>query len=330
MKDFVKIAQDRIRGAILGTAIGDALGMPAEGLKPESIQKYYGKIKGFRSPNPKRRRIHDLKRGQWTDDTQLMLAIGESIIECGGINYENIMQRHVEAFSERRGWGKATTNSVQRYISGAQWNDSGMIDAAGNGPPMKIAPIGVLYGMDIIDHFELVTVVVNISRMTHRDARATVSAILQAKLVSSGIKYGLGGVKNLLEHLHADSILLENALSGLEIAKEPLSSKIYDALALARMGASDEKIREEIGAGPFVNQSYAFMCALMYKYIDDPETCLEEIINQGGDCDTTGAMAGSIIGAACGYSIFPYRWKRCLEDKKRLITLADKLWKRTI
>lgn len=324
MKNLEK--RNKVRGAILGTAIGDALGMPIEGLKPAVIKKYYGEIKSYCSPNKKCYSLHNLKRGQWTDDTQLMLAIGESIIERGHIDYVDIISRHAN-ISDHRGWGKATTNSIQRYMSGYSWNNSGEVDAAGNGPPMKIAPIGVLYGLEKIDDFEMLSIVINISRMTHKDARATVAAILQTELIGAAIRFGIGGLKLKLEQLYTRANSLERVFYGLNYNRKMLSTKIYKSINLARSGVIDSIIREEIGTGAFVNQSYAFICAMLYKYLDDPINCIEKTINQGGDCDTTGAMVGAVVGAIHGYKAFPYRWKRSLEDKQRLITLADGLWR---
>ncbi len=167
--------KDKVRGAIIGVAMGDALGMPAEGLKPETIVKYYGKINTYRTP--RKRHFHNLKRGQWTDDTQLTLAVGESIVKVNGLNFEDIARAHVEAFNgERRGWGNTTKQGCQRLLMGHNWWEAGGNSGAGNGPPMKIAPVGVLYGLEIINLTEMISACINISKMTHGDPRAAVAA----------------------------------------------------------------------------------------------------------------------------------------------------------
>jgi ADP-ribosylglycohydrolase len=153
---------------------------------------------------------------------------------------------------------------------------------------------------------------------------------LQSKLIGAGISGGIGAVKLQLQRICTDSLILEQALSGPQFSKDALSSKLYDAMYLAQAGATDERIRKEIGARAFVNQSYAFTCAMIFKHLNSLEGCIENIINQGGDCDTTGAMAGAVMGAAYGYKAFPIRWKRGLEDKKRLLKLADNLWRKVI
>ena len=77
--------RSKVRGAVVGTAIGDALGMPVEGLNPATIVSKFGHLRSLVAPRPGTwaHRTHQLRRGQWTDDTQLMLAIGESIVAKG-------------------------------------------------------------------------------------------------------------------------------------------------------------------------------------------------------------------------------------------------------
>jgi ADP-ribosylglycohydrolase len=318
------IKKDRIRGAIIGTAIGDALGMCVEGLSPSTIKRYYGLVKGYRTPNKEcRSPYHNLERGQWTDDTQLMLDIGESIVAKRGIDYEDIIKRHISSFNERRGWGKATTKSIQRAIAGTKWWESGEPGAAGNGPPMKIAPLGILYGAEIIDEFELMTISTNLSRMTHMDPRPNIASVIQCLLIGAALKSGIKGLKQALEMSPCISSTLEQFLSF--CATNRLGTKLYKALC--KTCKKDSEIRDEVGVKAFVNESFPFTCAMVLKHCDDLEWCLIRIINQGGDADTTGAMAGAMLGAAYGYSEFPIRWKRGLEDKKRLLTLADNLYK---
>jgi poly(ADP-ribose) glycohydrolase ARH3 len=84
---------DRARGALLGTFVGDALGMPFEGAPPASI--------------PERLEMLDarLGRGTYTDDTQLAIALAESLLECDGIDEEHIGRAFLAAFDPQRGYG---------------------------------------------------------------------------------------------------------------------------------------------------------------------------------------------------------------------------------
>jgi ADP-ribosyl-[dinitrogen reductase] hydrolase len=313
--------KDKVRGAIVGVAIGDALGMPVESLKPKTIKKYFKRIETYRTPNPKTKCFHKLKRGQWTDDTQLTLAIGESIADKKSIDYEDIADKHVDMFlNGKRGWGGATKNGIRKILNGGNWWNSGDLNAAGNGPPMKIAPIGVLYGLKIINKIEMITACTNISKMTHGDPRAIVGAILQCMLIRAALIGGTASLKGEMISLQDNAEYLEDNFSD-----ECLSRKFHNIIYIPRM--SNKKIRDFFGVGPFINESLPFAYAMVYKYINNPGKCLEYIVNQGGDADTTGAIAGSLLGAAHGYSKFPLKWRRGLEGRTRLIKLADNLLK---
>lgn len=322
----IQTTKSRVRGAIVGTAIGDALGMPVEGLKPSTIAKRYGVIRSFTAPRKGTwaKRTHNLKRGQWTDDTQLMLAIGESIAERGCFDFADIAKRHILTMKDKRGWGGSTISGITKIKAGVNWWNSAKPDGAGNGTPMKIAPIGVLLALRKVMEFESSSAIVNISRMTHGDPRPAVAGILQASAVACGI---IGGSKGLCasiinspHHARALEETFGRVQNGLQI-----SECLDKAMDLACTG-SVEQIRGAVGAGSFVAESFPFTFALVWKLGDDPERCLQTIVNQGGDADTTGAMAGALLGSAYGLSAFPSRWRRGLEAYKRLLSLADSLF----
>jgi len=313
---------NQIRGAVLGTAIGDALGMPVESFNPKKIKELYGKITQLEEPrdeNP----YHKLHRGQWTDDTQLMIAIMKSLIEKKCIDYDSIALNHVKELRGARGWGKATTNSIERIEQGVKWWAAGEPDAAGNGPPIKIAPIGILYGMGTISKLELFTAVLNISRMTHGDPRAIAAGILQAWLIGEAIKGGVEGLKSALGIASYECWHYEMSL-GRDLT-EPLHLKLSDEdSGIWEMSSqSDEDIRRKFGASAFVNQSIPFTYSMVLKYLNEPNEGLVSIVNQGGDADTTGAMAGALFGAAYGMHIFPHEFTDDLEDREKLINLAS-------
>jgi len=315
--------RSRIRGAIIGTAIGDAFGMPVEGMKPEDIVKHFGRLTSMKTP-----KFSALKRGQFTDDTQLMLAIGESIVAKGMMDYDDIAQRHILFMNERhnRGWGNSTITGVGRIKAGTSWWNSGVKDGAGNGIPMKIAPLGVLLALKKIDMFEARTAVINISRMTHGDPRPAVAGIVQMEAIASAIENGPAGL-DVLEVSQGCAGLLEFMLDD-RGSRDPFHKSLGRSLttALQSLKKPLNSIRNMVGAGCYVVESYPFTVAAVLKYRKNPEKCLIELANQGGDADTTCAMAGALMGAAYGLSAFPERWRRPLEGYQRLLALADGLY----
>lgn len=312
--------KDKVIGACLGTAIGDALGMPTECKKPETIRRLYGYIRNYRTPKSAKDGKpfhHNLSAGMWTDDTQLMLAVGESIVENKGIDYEDIACNHQLAYQEKRGWGKTTKLAVKNMMIGKLWNESGIEGAVGTGPPMKIAPIGVLYGLGFISDFELLGVVHNMASMTHKDPMPTIAAFTQAKLI--------GGAMKGNRFIFRDCIWAAQDL-GKVMESYELPARIKKAHIMAKDGHEDEEIREELGCSPYVLEAFPFTYAMLTRYWQEPRKCLEVIVNSGGDADTTGAMAGAVLGAIHGYKAFPLRWRLGLEDRHRIINMAKGLY----
>jgi ADP-ribosyl-[dinitrogen reductase] hydrolase len=321
--------RSRVRGAIVGTAIGDALGMPLEGLRPAIVAKVYGRVSGFVAPKigTWAERAHKLSRGQWTDDTQLMLAIGESVVTKGGLDFNDIANRHILAMkSDPRGWGGTTIAGFTKISAGVAWWNSARAGGAGNGTPMKIAPIGVMLGLGLIDDFEAVSAIINISRMSHGDPRPAVAGILQARMIADGIRGGWPMLRQRSLHtLEEEAEALDRTFGspppgiGFMIRTGRLSvGECWGNAAVKRLG-------RDVGTGCFVIHSFPFVCGALRVMGDDPRACLEEIVNLGGDADTTGAMAGAVLGAAHGMSAFPAAWRKPLEGYARLVKLADSL-----
>src|SRR5690606_23924660 len=140
----------KIKGTILGSAIGDALGAPLEILTKDVIEKNFPtfthKNPKYVLPLPGRRQDAGYKAGEWTDDTQLMLPIIEAIIEEGHLNPNTIANKYTTVFISEplRGWGRSTIKSVENLCAANSWlvsSDEGL--GIGNGAAMKSAPLGI-------------------------------------------------------------------------------------------------------------------------------------------------------------------------------------------
>lgn len=321
--------RSRVRGAIVGTAIGDALGMPVEGLDPATIVSKFGTLRSLVAPRSGTwaRQTHNLRRGQWTDDTQLMLAIGESVVSKGFLDFDDIAKRHVLCLNDPRGWGKSTLTGVGRIKAGVNWWNSAAQDGAGNGTPMKIAPLGILLALGKINEFEARTAVINISRMTHGDPRPAIAGIIQMDAVAKALLHGTSGVHAGLQYSpdYAEQLEIAFGCHQNDQGYRSLSQALRLAIDMHNKCMTLSEIRDVVGARSFVVESFPFMVAAVLQYRDNPEVCLIELAAQGGDADTTCAMAGALLGAAHGLSSFPERWRRPLEGYTRLVALADGL-----
>lgn len=277
------------RGVLLGTALGDALGLPYEGLSPERARRLM--------PGPLRPRFL-LGRAMVSDDTEHTIMVAQSLL------------RHPEdpdAFARDlawrlRGWllglpagvGFATLRAALKLLLGFSPRVSGVY-SAGNGPAMRSAVIGVCLGADPA---RLRSFVRAATRLTHTDPRAERGALaiaLAARQGPQGIAAALG------EDLDPE---LEAALQGVYQPKSlGVSGYVYDTVPAALSAVA--------------------------RHPGDFRGTLEACVAWGGDTDTVGAIAGALAGAACGEAGLPAEWLERLWEWPRgvawLRVLADRL-----
>jgi len=178
--------RDRCRGAFIGTAVGDALGVPMETMHRDQIIKLW-KGKPFKNYVGKKTGIRG--RGCWSDDTQLSIAIARALIRKHGINWDTIAEEHVRQLClGPRGWGRSTRGAVLRLMTGVDVNDSGTPDGAGNGVVMKLSPMAI-YHVLTNQRVKLETSQI-LTRMTHDDPRAVTSTHVHLALLVFILKNG--------------------------------------------------------------------------------------------------------------------------------------------
>jgi ADP-ribosylglycohydrolase len=162
-----------------------------------------------------------------------------------------------------------------------------------------------------------------VGRITHLDPRSVVSGVVQAHAIYS-----------LLNEIPRDDFIP----SVLEVCKkyeEPLTSKfsLYEKGNLTEKiewvdknkDASVSEALEKLMNDSLVFRCYPFALFMFQKYWGDPINGMLDLVNTGGDCDTTGAIYGSLVGARDGM-IFPESWTGVLQDREEIIKMADGLY----
>lgn len=340
--------KERFRATLIGTALGDTLGMPVEGWKRQQIQKYVGKITEPIFPVILRDKQGELilkdefgklgyysltlLRGEYTDDTILTLAVAESISEKGGLDLNDVAQKHLDEYKERLlptgkilgGFGATTIKALKNLDQGISPLESASSDGGpGNGPAMKMSPVG-LYIYATSNKYQGIEFAKQVSEMTHQDPRSIASGMIQAHAIYR-LLMGVSRdeFNNLVyevckwyerptpkEYPHAEKGCLVDHLSWM----------------LKNPSASDEEAFRFLGNDSLVFRSYPFALFMFQKYWDEPLKGLLETVNWGGDCDTTGAIYGSLMGAKNGM-IFPSAWLDVLKGKDRLVKAAYGIFK---
>jgi ADP-ribosyl-[dinitrogen reductase] hydrolase len=325
---------DRLTGMLMGCAIGDALGMPVEGLDNEQTMRAIrrlGGIRDFLAPQGHvLRSLRKLRPGCWTDDTQLTMAISRSLIEQhGNLDYDSIARAHVHAFEtlELRGWESTTKQACRRLAQGTERARSGKLGGAGNSVAMKIAPVAAWSYLRGESRDELLRHCLQIGIMTHHDPRSIVGAYLVALLVRDALasQRKWDPAAERYEELIAEAAWAEEQLAHrIGSSDDPISqhlSELHDALDVD----SVELAEFCNGADSYVCHSIPYCIALLCGRAWEFEDGVIAAVNGGGDTDTNGAIVGSVLGAAYGFKKLPRRFVDKVEEPELLRSLGAQL-----
>ena len=302
---------DRIYGILFGQAIGDALGLAAEGMSceqvaatyPNGVNGYADIIQdGFRSR---------WARGEWTDDTNQMLCILDSLLECQTVDPNDIAARFVRWFRhDGRGVGRHTYNILQmpQYaqrpyeISEFLWKFS-RCNSAPNGALMRTCISGI---WDYRDEATAYKNTENICRLTHFDPRCVGSCVLVAHIIRCEL---------LGQTVTESDLLALGARYAPEIGE------------FVRLGCQPEieklRLDDPDTRGYTLRTLAAGLWA--YNFGTDFRSAIQTLIAAGGDADTNCAVAGALLGSRLGYAALPEDWICGLLRRNELAEKARRL-----
>lgn len=291
---------DRARGALLGLAVGDALGAPVEFCQRGRFEPLTGLRTGGK---------FQMRLGEWTDDTAMALCLADSLIASNGFDALDQMERYWrwgnEGYNSTRdrafGVGKTVAKAMAKFLKTGE-PFSGSIDpkSAGNGSIMRLAPI-VLFHLN--DREGAIYFAGESSRTTHQATEAIEACQLLAQLLLTCV------------HRRTDKSHLFDALDS------NLSSPALQALVERHyMEKQEPDIK---GSGYVVESLEAALWA--FETTSSFEQAVLAAANLGDDSDTTAAVCGQIAGAYYGYSAIPDAWLEVLFEHGRLLETADAL-----
>lgn len=302
------------RGALLGTMVGDALGMPIEGMPSSVIRARFDLVTEML---PAR-----LGRGTYTDDTQMMIGLAEALLDTPGrLDAHKVAARFSENFNPDRGYGGNTQKILSAMREGLPWQDATKAHALpggsfANGAAMRVAPIPLAFLQDADATVRAAAQQAAITGHTHPIGR--IGACLQAIAVRWAVSSRVQGTA-----LDAKSFLRNLRLAG--------PQEFLDALGWIEenLAASPEEAANHLGTSARASCSVSSALWAVLSSPQDPETAIIRAVNLGGDTDTIGAMAGAVAGAYHGAEALPRRWTQALEEgdkgKGYVIELADRL-----
>ncbi len=287
---------EAILGCILGTAVGDAIGLPAEGLSPHRQRKLFGPLKGHRLL---------LGRGTISDDTEHTCLVAEALAHSAGdvIRFRDRLADGLRwwLLSLPVGTGLATLRGTVKLWLGVAPDRSGVF-SAGNGPAMRSALIGVCYARDSGRVRDLVRVS---TRITHTDPKAEWAAFAVALAAGLACR---GQVRPSAFQEELQKSLGPEAAEFLALTGAGANS--------AERGDSTRQFAESMGlaqgASGYCYESVPIALHAWLAHQGNYRMTVLSAIGCGGDTDTTGAIAGAIAGAQFGVAEIPEQWVRHL------------------
>jgi ADP-ribosyl-[dinitrogen reductase] hydrolase len=300
---------DRGRGALLGLAVGDALGASVEFKSPGTFPP----VRGYRDGGP-----HGLAPGEWTDDTSMALALADSLRSTGW-DLTDQATRYVSWF--RTGAysvtgscfdiGITTSAALRRFEATGDPRTSGPADerSAGNGSIMRLAPVPIAYAHRLEDAPELVARrSVESSLPTHRAPQA-LAACAWMGTVLAGLIEG-ATVRGVCDPGWPPASVARTVAADDRIDAVVTGSYVHPATRI-------------VGSGYVVKSLEAALWALTTT--NSFEDAVLAAVNLGDDADTTGAVCGQLAGAAYGLAAIPTTLVEGLARHDEIMATADDL-----
>jgi ADP-ribosyl-[dinitrogen reductase] hydrolase len=299
---MARIDPDKAVGALLGLAVGDALGAPVEGAGADDLGGKHTELTGGG--------VYGVRPGQGTADTAMALTLAASLIEQGGFDADRALGSYVS-------WYRSDPPGMSDHMRQVLATVEGGADAyratsavhfdgtatSGNGALSRTTPIGIAFaGRD--DALRDATLAD--AALTHFDPLAGKAALLHNQVLSWVLTAGPQLVFDQLKN------------------PEWLDDRIEDVVIPATAGVLGYAValsREEPGSAL---ASLAISLAAFFN-ADDFEKGLVWAVNLGGDTDTNGAVTGALLGARLGAAAIPARWLEGLERRAEIESTGRQL-----
>lgn len=267
--------EDRALAAFFGVALGDALGATVEFMTPSEIAAQYGVHQKIIGGGWLR-----LKPGDVTDDTQMSLALGRSLLRAQKFDPRDVCEEFAAWLrSHPPDVGNACRRGIRRYIVHGAVSGEFSEGDAGNGAAMRLLPaaLATLHDRSLTEAW-----VIGQAHITHHHPLSDAACVALAQMVQA---LALGQGKAAAQDI-ADALVERLPVFRYRDYQGPATGFIVDTMrtVLKAFFATD-------------------------NFFD----CLVATVNRGDDADTTGAIAGMLAGAAYGLAGLPRHWRDRLD-----------------
>jgi poly(ADP-ribose) glycohydrolase ARH3 len=282
---------DQFTGCLLGQAIGDALGAPFEGLSADSLYWGYGAAADLvRNPGEEVQ--------YYTDDTQMMIGVAETLAEHGRVVEDHLCHAFVVNYHPDRGYGQGARLVLEAMATGGDWRELARNHfpggSLGNGAAMRVSPVGLLF----CDDLDRVMEEARLSALpTHVHPLGIEGAQLLAVAVALAVR----------------ERRLDRRAFHRELLRRTQSEEFHWALSTAARLRPGDTIGF-LGNSLEAHRSVVTAIACFTSSAQSYDGVVARAISQGNDTDTLAAMAGALSGAHLGIGAVPRHLLEKLED----------------
>lgn len=340
--------QDKCRGSLVGGAIGDAFGYPVEFVNSfEEIRARYGEegVTDYDLSYPWLDEKYD--KALFSDDTQMTLYTAEGLLEaersgnpllpticnaylawCGHqigkeykISYESQLTQ-IDELNHRRAAGRTCLSALVSIYNGKDPENA----SKGCGGVMRVAPVGIYGASHDWPLKKTADIAGKAAELTHLHPLSTYSSAALAVIVQLCITTEDITAEVFKSIVNKSLEILSIVYGEAAPAMDDLRRIIAKALRLENNLLRDWEIIENgLGGGWVAEETLAIAVFSVLRHINDFNACIICAVNHGGDSDSTGAVAGNIIGAILGYKAIPDKFIHTIQLKDLLLATADAL-----
>ncbi|HEY0072590.1 MAG TPA: ADP-ribosylglycohydrolase family protein [Abditibacteriaceae bacterium] len=293
--------QNTIFGCLSGTAIGDALGLPCEGMTTQKQRRYFGEITSYRLL---------FKRGMYSDDTEHAFITAQALIVSGGdveaFRKELARQLRIWILLLPGGAGLATLKACCKLVFGVSPQRSGVF-SAGNGPAMRAAILGMFAHEAKLSNEHLIELNRASARITHTDPKAEYGALTVALAARYGLENETINAAGFFQFFTAHFPFTDKAAGEMTSLIDSCVDAVKSGLTTHEFCAAQGWVK---GATGYIYHTVPAALHAWLSYPDNYRMGVLEIIHCGGDTDSTAAITGGLIGARS--QDIPLEWREGL------------------
>ncbi len=308
-----KELKNRCTGSIVGFAVGDALGMPAQFLTRDQIRRYYKKpITQFLQAHAGHASDF-LAAGSYTDETQMMLGTAECLIDCGRMDparQADALLSWYRNTAPHRTPMRANVRACRHLAAGKPWTKSGVF-SGGCGAAVRMPPIGLFFHGD---QESLCQAALDDCTITHTERRARAASV--------AVAYLLGRLVGSTPRCSPGDLVQETADRVADL-DEDMAAMLRWVLQIVHLEPQEALF--EIGTS---SDAIETVPAAVYCFLKHPRQfsgAVVAAVNAGDAADSIGALTGSFVGAFAGLESIPGHFVEGVENSDLLKGVGENL-----